>query len=160
MVAVVAVVPVVYQPRPQALLVFQYDPGGKGGMPSEGVARSHARAARKGDARATPGFAGELLFDLKLHSNNPNPQSEVKRLESVPQPLTLALTVTLGRDLFNQKSNRSDREKWNASKGGPVFSKLFRLDRTDPLSFEPKFPEILVAWIAPLITISVLTSAA
>ena len=29
-------------------------------------------------------------------------------------------------------------------KGGPVFSKLFRLDRTDPLSFGPKFPESLV----------------
>ena len=27
-------------------------------------------------------------------------------------------------------------------KRGPVFSKLFRLDRTDPLSFGPKFPEI------------------
>ena len=26
--------------------------------------------------------------------------------------------------------------------------KLFRLDRTDPLSFGPKFPEILVEWIA------------
>ena len=35
------------------------------------------------------------------------------------------------------------------SKGGPVFSKLFRLDRTDPLSFGPKFPESLVEWIAP-----------
>ena len=34
-------------------------------------------------------------------------------------------------------------------KGGPVFSKLFRLDRTDPLSFGPKFPESLVEWIAP-----------
>ena len=29
------------------------------------------------------------------------------------------------------------------------FSKLFRLDRTDPLSFGPEFPEILVEWIAP-----------
>ena len=112
----------------------------------------------------------------------------------------------LGRDPFNQNSNRSDREKRGAihstkisgnfgpklngsvrsnrksfektgppfevvlfsrsdrlefwlngsrprttSKGGPVFSKLFRLDRTDPLSFGPKFPEILVEWIAPLI---------
>ena len=53
------------------------------------------------------------------------------------------------RDPFNQNSNRSDREKWSTSKGGPVFSKLFRLDRTDPLSFGPKFPEILVEWIAP-----------
>ena len=31
------------------------------------------------------------------------------------------------------------------------FSKLFRLDRTDPLSFGPKFPESLVEWIAPFI---------
>ena len=36
-------------------------------------------------------------------------------------------------------------------KSGPVFSKLFRLDQTYPLSFGPKFPEILVEWIAPLI---------
>ena len=49
-------------------------------------------------------------------------------------------------------SNRSDREKWSTSKGGPVFSKLFRLDRTDPLSFGPKFSEILVEWIAPMVT--------
>ena len=54
-----------------------------------------------------------------------------------------------GRDPFNQNSNRSDREKRTTSKGGPVFSKIFRLDRTDPLSFGPKFPEILVEWIAP-----------
>ena len=52
-----------------------------------------------------------------------------------------------GRDPFNQNSDRSDGEK--RTKGGPVFSKLFRLDRTDPLSFGPKFPEILVEWIAP-----------
>ena len=61
----------------------------------------------------------------------------------------------LGRDPFNQNSNRSDREKWSTSKGGPVFSKLFRLDRTDPLSFGPKFPEILVEWIAPQESIAV-----
>ena len=56
----------------------------------------------------------------------------------------------IGRDPFNQHSDRSDREKRTTSKGGPVFSKLFRLDRTDPLSFRPKFPEILVEWIAPI----------
>ena len=56
----------------------------------------------------------------------------------------------LGRDPFNQNSDRSDREKRTTSKHGPVFSKLFRLDQTDPLSFGPKFPEILVEWIAPL----------
>ena len=49
-----------------------------------------------------------------------------------------------GRDPFNQNSDRSDREKWSTSKGVPVFQKLFRLDRTDALSFGPKFPEILV----------------
>ena len=54
-----------------------------------------------------------------------------------------------GCDPFNQNSNRSDREKRTTSKGGPVFSKLFRLDRTDPLSFGPKFLESLVEWIAP-----------
>ena len=54
-----------------------------------------------------------------------------------------------GRDSFNQNSNRSDREKWSTSKDRPVFSKLFRLDRTGPLSFGPKFREILVEWIAP-----------
>ena len=54
-----------------------------------------------------------------------------------------------GRDPFNQNSDRSDREKKTTSKGGPVFSKLFRLDRTDPLSFGPKFLEIVVEWIAP-----------
>ena len=57
--------------------------------------------------------------------------------------------VDKGRDPFNQNSDRSDREKRTTSKGGPVFSKLFRLDRTDPLSFGPKFPLILVEWIAP-----------
>ena len=57
----------------------------------------------------------------------------------------------IGRDPFNQNSNRSDREKRTTSKGGPVFSKLFRLDRTDPLGFGPKFPESLVEWIAPIV---------
>ena len=57
----------------------------------------------------------------------------------------------VGRDPFNLNSDRSDRENWCTSKGGPVFSKLFRLDRTDPLSFGPKFPEILVEWIAPVV---------
>ena len=60
-----------------------------------------------------------------------------------------------GRDPFNQNSDRSDREKWSTSKGGPVFSKPIRLDRTDPLSFGPKFLEILVEWIAPSVFRSV-----
>ena len=54
-----------------------------------------------------------------------------------------------GCDPFNQTSNLSDREKWSTSKAGPVFSKLFWLDRTDPLSFGPKFSEILIEWITP-----------
>ena len=53
------------------------------------------------------------------------------------------------RSWFNQNPDRSNREKWSTSKGRPVFSKLFQLDRTDPLSFGPKFPEILGEWIAP-----------
>ena len=64
------------------------------------------------------------------------------------QSNSVELNRFLGRDPFNQNSNRSDREKWSTSKGGPVFSKLFRLKRTDPLSFGLKFPEILVEWIA------------
>ena len=60
------------------------------------------------------------------------------------------ISGNFGRDPFDQNSNWSDREKWSTSKGGPVFSKLFRLDRTDPLSFGPKFPEILVEWLAPI----------
>ena len=37
-------------------------------------------------------------------------------------------------------------------KSGPPHKvdQFFRLDRTDPLSFGPKFPEILVEWIAPI----------
>ena len=48
--------------------------------------------------------------------------------------------------------NRSNREKWSTSKGGPIFSKLFRLGRTNPFRLRPKFPEILVEWIAPIET--------
>ena len=66
---------------------------------------------------------------------------------------TISATCDIGRDPFNQNSNRSDREKRTTSKGGPVFPKLFRLDRTDPLRFGPKFPESLVEWIAPIILI-------
>ena len=46
------------------------------------------------------------------------------------------------------RSDRSNREKRSTSKGAPLFSKLFWLDLTDPFSFRPKFPEILVEWIA------------
>ena len=43
-------------------------------------------------------------------------------------------------------------KRGSASKGRPIFSKLFRLDRTDPLSFGTKFPEISVEWIAPIVS--------
>ena len=36
------------------------------------------------------------------------------------------------------RKDRSNREKWSTSTGGPFFSKLFRLDRTDPFSFRQK----------------------
>jgi len=49
----------------------------------------------------------------------------------------------------NFRSDQSSREKWSTSKGGLTFSKLLRLDGTDPFSFRPKFQEILVEWIAP-----------
>ena len=67
----------------------------------------------------------------------------------------LITTGINGRDPFNQNSNRSDLEKRTTSKGEPVFSKLFRLDRTVPLSFGPKFPESLVEWIAPNIRVRI-----
>ena len=73
------------------------------------------------------------------------------KMVSVNYGLNILGKGDIGRDPCNQNSNRSDREKRTTSKGGPVFSKLFRLDRTDPLSFGPKFPEILVEWIAPLV---------
>ena len=38
-------------------------------------------------------------------------------------------------------------DRRSTSKGGPLFSKLFRLDQNDPFTFRPKFPEILVEWI-------------
>ena len=69
---------------------------------------------------------------------------------SVVISLRAHLQRLIGRDPLNQNSNPSDREKRTTSKRGPVFSKLFRLDRTDPLRFGPKFPEILVEWIAPI----------
>ena len=72
-----------------------------------------------------------------------------KSVLHVPSCCFANLNQDYGRDPFNQNSNQSDREKWSTSKGGPVFSKLFRLNRTDPLSFGPKSPEILVEWIAP-----------
>ena len=53
------------------------------------------------------------------------------------------------RDPFNQNFRPVRPEKVVHLKGGTSFSKLFRLDRTEPLSFQPKFREILAEWIAP-----------
>ena len=55
------------------------------------------------------------------------------------------------------RSDRSNREKWSTSKGGLILSKLFRLDRTDLFSLRPKFPEILVEWIATNILVLIKT---
>ena len=55
-----------------------------------------------------------------------------------------------GRDPFNQNSNRSDREKRTTSKGGPIFSKLFRLDRTDPLSLDRNFRKVWLNGSRPI----------
>ena len=56
------------------------------------------------------------------------------------------LGLRMGR---NGQSDLSNQEKWSTSKGGLISPKLFRLDRTDPFSFGPKLPEILLEWIAP-----------
>ena len=53
--------------------------------------------------------------------------------------------------MLNFRSDRPNREKWSTSKGRPAFSKLFWLDRTDPFSFRPRFLEVLVERIVPLI---------
>ena len=51
--------------------------------------------------------------------------------------------IFVWRDPFNQNST--------GKSGTPqkLFSKLFRLDRTDPLSFGPKFPDV---WVPCLVT--------
>ena len=76
-----------------------------------------------------------------------------------PRRRNQARAKDFGCDPFNQNPDRSDREKWSTSKGGPVFMKLFQLDRTDPLSFGPKFwlnesrpfvLPVLYAWSFPL----------
>ena len=71
------------------------------------------------------------------------------KLEGNPMTGLFDRCTDQGARSIQPKLRRSDRQKWSTSKGGPVFSKLFGLDRTDPSSFRPKFPEILVEWIAP-----------
>ena len=107
-----------------------------------------------GKTRELPQFIF-LLLSLMLHDSK-----LMLKLYYLRVPTSLLTgcdtKVALGRDPLNQNSNRSDREKRTTSKGGPVFSKLFRLDRTDPLSFGPKFPESLVEWIVPWVMIILL----
>ena len=46
--------------------------------------------------------------------------------------------------IHSSNSDRSDYEKWSTSKSGPVLSKRFRSDRTDPSSFGPnRAPQFL-----------------
>ena len=92
----------------------------------------------------------DLMGDFNCNFASSQPDNNTVLLSNLSD--VYGLHQLIGRDPFNQNSNRSDREKWSTSKGGPVFSKLFRLDRTDPLSFGPKFSEILVEWIAPINT--------
>ena len=94
--------------------------------------------AKRKNVRSTRNFA--LVFGLKNFTPN------WKRLDFKNR--FRAWKVFRGAIHSTNRSDRSDREKRSTSKGSPVFSKLFRLDRTDPLSFGPKFPEILVEWIA------------
>ena len=69
------------------------------------------------------------------------------------------LIVIVTAHNFGRSWARSIQPKFQLVRPGKVvhlkrwtrFSKLFRLDRTDPFSFGPKFPEILVEWIAPLV---------
>ena len=93
----------------------------------------------------TPASLGRDPFDQTFRKF----RSKTQWIGSV-QPKKLRKIWFTGRDPFIQNSDRSAREKWSISKGGPVCSKLFGLDRTYPLSFGPKFQEILVEWIAPL----------
>ena len=113
--------------------------GSRGRINTNDVTNFLVRAVTWGAIHSTK-ISGN--FGPKL---NGSVRSNRKSFEKTGPPFE----VDHGRDPFNQNSDRSDREKRTTSKGGPVFSKLFRLDRTDPLSFGPKFPEILVEWIAP-----------
>ena len=99
---------------------------------------------------ARSAFYPSLRFSLSLQSAFYT-QSAFYPSSAVcsPQSSSYNDRSSFGRDPFNKNSDRSDREKWSTSKGGLVFSELFWLDRTDPLSFGPKFPEILVELIAP-----------
>ena len=108
-------------------------------LPTEG--RSHEQQYLAGHSEPVTGHEKSLA--LRVTSDS------LWKFFSPSKPLPMLKFVASGRDPFHQNSDRSDRKKRTTSKGGPVFSKLFRLDRTDPLSFGPKFPESLVEWIAP-----------
>ena len=52
-----------------------------------------------------------------------------------------------GIDNGSQWSNTMERSIFDRT--GPAFSKLFRLNRTDPISFSSNFSKILAEWIVP-----------
>ena len=93
-----------------------------------------ARFFRKSDRRHTETSCGQL-GQQQLNAG------WVRLWWIYIQPINFRIGTFLhtntGGNPFNQNSNRSDREKVSTSKGGPVFSKLFLLDRTDSLSFGP-----------------------
>ena len=76
-------------------------------------------------------------------------------IRRVPPPRKCVLSVRNNENVGAIHSTKI--QTGPTGKSGPpqkvdqLFSKLFRLDRTDPLSFGPKFQEILVEWIAPLV---------
>ena len=64
-----------------------------------------------------------------------------------------AAMIRMGQN-GQMKWSISDRTGTTEKSGPPrkvdrFFGNFFRLHRTDPFSFRPKFPEILVEWIAP-----------
>ena len=99
-------------------------------------------------------------MNVKILPRSSRVRSSRARLSSFLPLRTPATQAILYMEDTEQRGpgieNRADRtglteKKRSTSKGGPLFSKLFRLDRTDPLSFRPKFPDILVEWIAPMV---------
>ena len=57
--------------------------------------------------------------------------------------------------MVNFGSDRSNQEKVSTSRSGLAFSNPFQLDRTDPFSFRPNFPEVpwLNGWCPRLLGI-------
>ena len=58
------------------------------------------------------------------------------------QVLETAGNLSNSTEIYDQTG--PTEKKGSTSNGGPSIPKIFRLDRTDPFSFGPKFPDILV----------------